>query len=277
MGYWEVHPNNFGYTQTQVANWVSSALNSDLGWKRAGPIGFQQVPIGRVVFQVVETIPGGAWIWGVAHIDEFPVLVELEAGQFGNMDLVNHEAGHAFFMAGHSPEGSASVMEPFEEGGDEWPSQTDIAQVRAWLGNPPPPQQPPPPPPPRPPADLTYWFPSDLKHYITKWPIPEGARTRVSATIIDGSPCVLRPIWAKDHLEMLSGEYSQFGRGPDLERSGFFRTSWQEVPGGATGDTYVGLIIDGATSEDFDRLVISHAEVHIVGAALTGGGSPIPN
>lgn len=259
---WSVADSNFGFTKSQVESWVSSALNDSRGIEATGIV-TRQVTSGNVIFQVVETIDveSGDAI-GIAYWNEWPVRVELEAAWFGNMDLVTHEMLHAALYASHSPEGSDSLLEPIEDPGEEWLSAIDIAQITEWLAG-------------AYVADLTYWFPGDLEHYITKWPIPEGARTRVTAKIVDNSPCVLKPVWGSDHLEMVAGDYSPFGRGLELSRSGFFSTPWQEAP--TAGDTYVGLIIDGATEEEFDRLVISHAEVQIVGAELTGGGSPIPN
>lgn len=259
---WSVADTNFGYTKAEVESWISTALNNPLGIETTGII-TRQVTSGNVIFQVLETVGDKPGILGVAHWNEFPVRVELEAGQFGNPDLVTHEAMHAFLLAEHSPEGTDSILEPIEElGSVEWLSPSDISQIEAWLAGAP--------------ADLTYWFPGDLEHYITQWPIASNlTRTRIVATVIDGSSCVLKAVWGSDHLAMVAGEYSQFGRGLELGRSGFVHTPWQAVP--AVGDTYVGLIIDGATTGDFDRLVIAHAEVQIVGAALTGGGSPIPN
>lgn len=259
---WSVADTNFGYTKSQVEGWVASALNDSRGLLAAG-ITPRQVTSGNTIFQVVEEIdrPPGEDAIGIAYWNDFPVLVELEAALFGNQDLVTHEALHSFLLANHSPEGSDSLLEPIEDPGEEWLSPGDIAEIEAWLSGAP--------------ADLTYWFPGDLEHYITKWSIPAGARTRLSANIIDGSSCVLKAVWWSDHLAMIGGDYQQFGRGLDLGRSGFFHTSWQSAP--VSGDTYIGLIIDGATTEDFDRLVIAHAEVQIVGAELTGGGDPIPN
>jgi hypothetical protein len=34
VGRWSVSPSNYGHTQEEVASWVSSALNSPLGWRR---------------------------------------------------------------------------------------------------------------------------------------------------------------------------------------------------------------------------------------------------
>lgn len=123
IGYWEAAESNFAYTKEQVESWVFSALNGDLGWKRAG-IGFQKVPIGRVRFQVVESLPGN--IIGQANWGSFPVLVELEAALYGNLDLLNHEAGHAIFYATHLPEDTVSIMEPMEDLGEEWPSDAEL-------------------------------------------------------------------------------------------------------------------------------------------------------
>jgi len=257
---WSVADTNFGYTKAQVEAWVSSALNNPLGIEATGIV-TRQVASGNVVFQVVQTIPGPAGTIGVAHWGESPVRVELEAALYNNMDLVTHEALHAFLFASHSPEGSISILEPIEDPGEEWLSATDISQIQAWLG--------------AAPADLKYWFPGDLEHYITKWEVPAGSKTRLLATVIDGAPCALKAVYATTHAAMLSGSYTPFGRGLDVSLRGFWHTSWQVVP--ASGDLYIGLIVDGATPADFQELIVGLAEVQLIAEAEPGSGTPIPN
>lgn len=230
----------------------------------------------KVRFVVVETIPyGGADTIGLTQIfpDDQTALIQLEAAYFGNMDLVNHEAAHAFFTAAHSPEGSLSIMEPIEDPGEEWPSALDIAQLKSWLDVPLNPG-PDPPADPVPEEPTTYFFPGDLPIYITHWHIPQGARARMTATVTDPAPAIIRPVYAETHEQMLSGDRHVLCGGIDTDRQGFHATAWQDARG--SGDLYVGLIVEAEAGVSMDELNIAHAEVVLSGVGESGG-TPIPN
>jgi hypothetical protein len=266
---WSVAPSHYNHTSAEVASWVASALNDPRGLPAAG-ITPRQVPTSsaKVIFQVVDTIPGNPGTIGIAHWYSVPVIVLLEEAYFGNMDLVNHEALHAFAYAIHSPLGTDSLMEPLESPGEEWLSPLDIEQIEAWL------------------AGLTapvgsvgstaerwYWFPGDLPHYITKWIVPEGSKTRIVATNMGSSSVVMRAVCNTDYTEMLAGNFQTFGIGVDLTFQGFYASEWTEAP---MGEQYVGIIVEGATAADFQNLTVSVAEVQLASSSATGGGSPIP-
>ena len=124
------------------------------------------------------------------------------------MDLVTHEALHAFLYANHSPLGSDSVLEPLEDPGEEWLSDTDIAQIEAWLAGD---------------FDGTrVWFPGDLPHYITRWVIPPRTKTRLVCTILEAAPVVIRAVCGTSHATLVGGTDQPFGIGMDLASEGFF-------------------------------------------------------
>ncbi len=262
---WSVADSNFGYTKAQVEAWVSSALNGPLGWEQAG-VQFRQVPTGNVIFQVVETISGPANTLGIAYWNDFPVLVELEAAYYNNMDLVNHEAGHAFFYASHSVEGAISLMEPMEDPGEEWTSDADISEIRRWLGID---GSPDPPPPPQALPPKTYWHPLDLPHYITKRDLSGASESRVSVAVPNVRRAGLEPgnnlkaIYSADYEAMKDGEYEDLGEGVWFGEPGFYTSGWEEIPEGAKGggEVYVGMTI--TTHLPIDELSLGQAEVRI--------------
>ena len=255
---WSVASDNFGHTASEVVAWVEGALSDPRGLPATG-ITPRQVNSGNVIFQVVEAIPGNPGRIGEARWNEFPVLVLLEEAYFGNMDLVTHEALHAFLYANHSPLGSDSVLEPLEDPGEEWLSDTDIAQIEAWLAGD---------------FDGTrYWFPGDLPHYITRWVIPPRTKTRLVCTILEAAPVVIRAVCGTSHATLVGGTHQPFGIGMDLASEGFFSTEWTDAP---SGELYVGLVVEGATPEEFSDLAVGLAEVQIAGSDAEGGGSPIP-
>lgn len=186
--------------------------------------------------------------------------IVLEAAYVGMADLVNHEAAHAFFYAEHSPNGTDSLLEPIEDPGTEWPSASDIAQVRAWLGN----------GPAAPPDDVevaeaeTYWFPADLETYITKWNVPAGARARMTATVIDPAPALIKPVFATSHEDLLAGSYERFCRGLGTDEAGDLHTEWQGARG--SGDIYVGIVVDVEAGYTLDDLNVGLCEVQISGS-----------
>jgi hypothetical protein len=258
---WSVASGNFGHTDSEVAAWVASALNDSRGLPAVG-ITPRQVGVGqgRVIFQVVETIPKNPGAIGIAYWNSVPVVVLLEEAWFGNMDLVTHEALHAFLYAIHSPEGSDSLLEPMEDPGEEWLSPTDIEQIEAWLS-----------------GDWSgtwYWFPGDLPYYITHWIVPEGAKTRLVLTVFTGTAVVLKAVYAETHEAMLSGDFQPFGIGVSAGEQGFWTSEWVDAP---AGEFYIGIIAEGASPDDFQDLAVSVAEVQLASPSATGGGSPIPS
>lgn len=255
---WSVADSNFGYSKAEVESLVSATLNNPQGWSAAG-IQFRHVASGAVIFQVVETIAGPPNNIGLAHWNSDPVLVELEAATLGP-DVITHEAGHAFFLAQHTPSGTDSVMEPVDEIGVEWPSASDLAAVEAWLAGDS--------------SDTVFWFPGDLPYYITKWIVPVGSKARLVLTILEGAPVVMRAVCSADHSAMLSGAHQPFGLGIDASEQGFFHSEWTDAP---SGELYVGVIVEGATPEDFQNLTVGLADVQIAAPSATGGGTPIPN
>lgn len=270
VGYWSLGDVT-GITQGQAASWIADALNDPRGWGRAG-VRFQQVafPGGAVAIHVVDTIPGSPGIIGLAtHYADGSCRVLLEAGQYANPDLVNHEIAHAFFFAEHSPEGSDSIEEPLEELGTvEWPSDLDISQLIAWLGPAPAPPLPPPPEPER------YFFPGNLDTYITNWYIPSGARVRVTCTVRDPAPGIIRPVCADTHAHMLSGERQVLCGGLSTDAAGWHKTEWQDA--NRSGDLYVAFIVEVEAGVSIDELNIAHAEVQLSGTG-DDGTRDIPN
>jgi len=256
IGYWDA--------DVSISGWVSSALNNPLGWGRVDGLTFMQSSSAtpRVNFHMVGTITGAdASAIGIAYWSTYNgsvMEVELESAYEGNMDLVNHEAGHAFFWANHSPNGTDSIMEPMEDPGEEWPSDTDIAQVESWLGNS---------------VDgnprdddsanlgqALIWFPGDLPHYITRWPVPAGSEARLTATVLTGTRGTLRSVYAETHAGMIAGEYKRFSPGIDLYHEGFYKGAWREAP---AGEFYVGLLVHVENAADLTDLIVGLAEVQI--------------
>jgi hypothetical protein len=261
---WLVAGDNFGYTKAEVEDWVSQALNDPRGIEATGIVSRQVTSSPHVIFRVVETIADHAGAIGVAYWNSFPVLVEVEAAYFGNMDLITHEALHAFLYGIHSPEGTDSVLEPIEDPGEEWLSVTDIAQIEAWLAGP---------GAPLPIEPVSYWFPGDLPHYITKWIVPEGAKGRIVAVVLAPSSVMLRAVCNESHEALLDGDFQQFGAGVDASFSGFLTSEWAEVP---SGELYVGVKAEGETLEGFEDFVAGFVDVQIAASTATGGGTPIP-
>lgn len=264
-GDWTVADSNFGYTKAEVESWVSSALNDPRGIEATGIITrhLSSIPPGSpgLIFQVVETIAGDAGTIGVTHWNGLqPILIELEAAFFGNMDLVTHEAIHGWLYAEHSPEGTDSIMEPIEDPGEEWLSPLDIEQIVNWLASAP--------------VDQTFWFPSDLDGYITQRTIPADARVRFVATVIDPLEAVIRPVYALQYADIVAGDWAYLTRGIGCHGAGEHETEWQQAL--ISGEFYVGIVVETESAVTIDGLAIGLAEVQL-SATGEGGGSPIAN
>lgn len=228
------------------------------GWTQVSGLTFDNIGgEDGVVFRSVADLPGNAI--GTCFYDTVPPHVDLKASFFGNKDLVNHEAAHAFFFATHSPEGSTSIMEPMEDPGEEGASATDIAQVEAWLDG----------------ADpeglgaRTYWHPLDLPHYITKCDLSEQTEVMVSVPVPDVDKAGLEPgtfievVWAADYADMLAEDYEPLGASASFSEAGFYDSGYSEIASGAreAGEVYVGLTI--TTSLPLASLALGTAEVRV--------------
>ena len=266
--------SHFGLTQSEVEDTVSTALNDAvLGWEQISGIQFRKVDnanrdVTTVTYQVVETIlpgdPDYTYAWGVCipagTYDWNPTntWVQIEATHFADLGITNHEAAHAFFHATHSPEGSDSLMEPYEDPGSEAPSATDLAQVEQWLST----YDPPDPPKPIDEGGNVYWFPADLSTYITRWPVPEGSEARLTAPVLEGARVALQALYHTDYAELLAGNGSRFTRGIDCYHEGFHRSPWRPCP---SGEVYVGVTVQMDNEADVLPLIVGQAEVQIRG------------
>jgi hypothetical protein len=139
-----VADTHFGYTKAEVQDLLSSILPDPEGWEQAGII-FREVGDGPVLFQVLEEATCSSPELACTHYagndpDAETAFVELEydplngsAGPgVGAPNIINHEAGHAFFSAQHSGGG---IMSDFDNDRPAWPTDNDIAATQAWLGN----------------------------------------------------------------------------------------------------------------------------------------------
>jgi hypothetical protein len=141
-GDWCVDQTNFGYTRSQVRTLIHSFLDDPSGWAAAG-ITFREVPEAqaKVRFQVVSEATCNSPELACTHYGD-QTYVELEYGPMqgtesagiGPGNLINHEAGHAFFFAQHS--GNDGIMIDFDANRPEKPIASDIASLETWLGEP---------------------------------------------------------------------------------------------------------------------------------------------
>lgn len=256
---WSVSNDNFQYNKSQVEAWVSQALNDPRSFPIVG-IEPRHVITGNVIFRVVQDIGIGNAI-GVANWNEFPVIVDLEAAWYGDMSLVIHEAIHAFFLAHHSPQNSISVMEPMEDSpnpmvNDEFLTAMDRAQIRQWKGELAAPD-------PEPPEPQKFYFPANLGSYMTEWHIPAGAKARVTATVRDPAPGVIRAVCADSHAAMLAEDRRLLCRSVGTHEQGFHPSGWTDAKD--SGSLYVALIVELEAGVSPDQLNISHAEVQLSG------------
>lgn len=271
---WNVEASNFGFSQAAVEAQISDALNDSRGWEQVPPgITFRQKDtaersVTTVTYQVVETITVGdapGFAWGIfipaAFVPSIPYpRIQIEAAHFADLGIPNHEAAHAFFGATHSPAGSDSLMEPYEDPGSEWPSEIDLAQVEAWLATAPEEH-----------ADHdrpegeggnTLWFPGDLPDYITRWPVPIGCESRLEANVIRGARAALQPVYHTDLDELLAGNGKRFAQGIDCYQAGFFTSPFKDAP---DGDIYIGIKVLKDEEADISDFIVGLAEVQIRG------------
>jgi hypothetical protein len=143
---WKVADTHFGYTKPQAQALIASFLDSPYGWQQVG-ITFRYSETANVTFEVVEEASGDVPELAYAFYDQTPPhttsvgknYVELEYGPLngsagvgiGAGNIINHEAGHAFFFAQHAGVG---IMADFDNNRPVWPSDSDILSVREWLG-----------------------------------------------------------------------------------------------------------------------------------------------
>ncbi len=111
-----------------------------------------------------------------------------------------------------------------------------------------------------PPSPEWWWFPGDLPYYITRWPVPEGAEARMTATVIDGADATLVPVVSDDHSELLAGNWRRFAPAIDCSQRGFYKTGWRVA---RSGDVYVGIVVRAQSVEVLQGLVVGLAEVQI--------------
>lgn len=246
VGEWSVHALNAGLSASEVASWVASALSGTSGWAEVG-ISFDEVASGDgVVFRSVVDLPGNAI--GTCYYDVFPPRIDLKASYFGNMDLVSHEALHAFCFATHSPEGSVSILEPLEDPGEEGFSASDVAQVAAWLaGAPDIPSE----------GDLgglapgLYWHPADSQGYKTKWDLTDVSTVRITVPVTEalaaGSEpaATLAAVYSTDKDAPIE-DWLALGASVEISGAGMLDSGWQSIPAEAKADVYVAVTLDVA-------------------------------
>ena len=105
---YKISPSNFGYTEAQVRTLVSDALGGSSGWQQAGIIA-RETPSATITFQMVENVTcSGTPAVGCSQTSGGSTLVTLKHSRvvagYGR-NIVNHEAGHAYFSAGHTGSG----------------------------------------------------------------------------------------------------------------------------------------------------------------------------
>lgn len=262
VGLWSASDANVGLTQSEVEDWVASALNGSEGWTQTG-ITFSNIGTGGVVFRSVGSLPGNAI--GMCYYDTSPPRVDLLASWAGNKDLVNHEAAHAFFFASHSPEGSASIMEPIEDPGEEWPSEVDLEQVARYLGLPWPPDAP---------AEGAapeialapglYWHPLDLGGYKTRWDLSSLSQVRLMVPVVDArtrgaeEAPVLSTVYSSDP-EAAIGDWLPLGASVEVDGMRIHDSGWQ--PLSASGDIYIGATL--RVPLPLDALTVGAADIRL--------------
>jgi len=141
-GDWCVAQSNVGYSHAEASDLIHSFLDDAAGWAAAG-ITFREVSEenARVRFQVVNEATCGSPELACTHYGD-PAYVELEYGPMngsegpgiGAGNIINHEAGHAFFYAKHA--GNNGIMIDFDANRPEKPNASDIASLETWLGTP---------------------------------------------------------------------------------------------------------------------------------------------
>jgi hypothetical protein len=249
VGEWSASATNVGLTQGEVEAWVGAALNDPQGMTGLG-VSFTNVGTGGVVFRSVASLPGNAI--GMCYYDTTPPRVDLLASYEGNMDLVNHEGIHAFCYAAHSPEGTDSIMEPIEDPGEEWLSETDLSQIAAWLGLPYPPEDP------VDPGEVDtggllpglYWYPMDLAGYKTKWDFADSTEVRLafgvkaaSAAGAEVNAATLSSVYSEDP-EAAIEDWLPLGAQVGIDGAGIHDSDWQPLAEGARADVYVGVTLE---------------------------------
>jgi hypothetical protein len=251
---WEAHSTNYIMTQAEVETLISSVLNGASGWEQAG-ITARQVVGAPVVFQVVEEADGESPEYARTFWNQTPVLVQLEYARiqagFGT-NIANHEAGHAFFWGTHG--GTGSIMTG--DSPDGWPTASDIASVEAWLGSP---------------EDEgtggIFWFPGDIGHHFTPWPLGNASEVCLNATVFEGvAGAMMQAVWGRSYDAMIEGRFHDLTLGVDASTSGFFTSGFSAVPDEAAAEAavLVGIVVKNATAATLlTDLVVGLAEVQI--------------
>lgn len=141
---WCAWPPHVGYTQSQASTLIHTYLDDPTGWAAAG-ITFREVSEAdaRVKIRIVEeatcNVPESACThyYGTSPPTAYIELEyePLQSSPNGPGNLVNHEAGHAFFYAAHGGD-IGGIMNIADVVHPEKPSASDIASVETWLGTP---------------------------------------------------------------------------------------------------------------------------------------------
>ncbi len=214
------------------------------------------------MFMVVEEAIGESAEWARTFWTEDPVLVQLEyaplqlAGVGNPQNVINHEAGHAYFWASH--EGTPGIMNDFDSSRIEWPNDEDIQSVIDWLG---------PPESPGTGKGGALWFPGNLPHYFTKWPIGAARDVRLTATVLEGvTGTSLKAVWGRSFEAMKEGRFHDLTPVVATASRGLFASEWQSIPTTAreADDVCVGIVVRKATADiDIQDLIVGLAEVQV--------------
>lgn len=251
---WAIEPGNVGYTDAEASSVIGSILNDSRSWGAAG-ITFRESVTPKVTYKFVHG-PfdcGGASANGCTHSNvdgTASVTISYERAIAGfTPGLVNHESAHAFFTATHEVgPGGPGVMTG--DSPDGWPTSGDVADVVAWLGGT---------------GGGVFWFPGDLEHYITKWPLSGVSELRFFANVVRGTPgAYLRPVWGKTHDDLLEGRFDGLTDVVSVDRRGTYSTGWVAVPPIAkeTGDVWIGVRVKRDTADvDVMNLAVGLAQL----------------
>jgi hypothetical protein len=137
-----IAPTHFGYSQAQAEALIEQYLLSSQGWEEAGIV-FRQSSSPKVLFQVVEEATCGAPELACTHFNhegsgvnyvelEYRHLESQVYPSIGAGNIINHEAGHAFFYAEHTGSG---IMADFDNERPDWPTTADLQSVVDWLAS----------------------------------------------------------------------------------------------------------------------------------------------
>lgn len=254
---WAVETGNVGYTDSEAATLIGAALNDAGGWERAG-ITFRESGTPKVTFRFVHGpfLCGGVMANGctTGDADSATVTISYERAAAGFLsNLVNHEAGHAFFFATH--EGTNSIMTGDSLAGN--PTNQDIADLQDWL------DLAPDDPPTHEGKGGILWFPADLDTYMTLWPVPAGSEARLIATVIEGAEgTALKGVWGHSRDDLIDSRIEPLTYAVPSAERGFYASEWRSLP--ASGELCGGILVRRQSADvDVSGLIVGQAEVQI--------------